>query len=176
MQKFIMIFFSFAFSFAFSLNDLQNNLNHKNIDGNFTQIKYIKDFPSPFKSSGKFAIKGQNELYWDVLSPIENKIKISKNGIFIWQNEKWEKVEENVDKSIFLELFSLDENRINDLFSYKLDGNKNNWILSLYPKNFIMKKVFNDIKINGGDFIKSFDINETSGDFSHIKFKVLKTK
>ncbi|MBS9782798.1 MAG: outer membrane lipoprotein carrier protein LolA [Arcobacter sp.] len=172
MKKIYLIIFCFCASFAFDLKDLEKNLHVEKIDGNFTQIKNIKNFPMPFKSSGEFAITGSDTLFWNTKIPIKNQIKIDKNGIFTQdENQKWIKTSQ-IDKGIFLDLISLNKNKLNETFTHKLKGDKKKWTLELEPKSFLLKKIFNDIKIQGSSKIKSFDINETSGNFTHIEFEI----
>lgn len=171
MRKVLLFFTLFAFAFSFEMKELEKELKAKYIDGNFTQIKSMKNFPMPFKSSGNFKIVDSKELIWKTIKPIENQIKIDENGIFtLDENQKWQKTNNSMDKGLFLDLLSMNEDSIKEVFNINLRGNKKSWTLVLKPKNYLLKEIFNSIKINGSDTIKSFDINETRGDFSHIDF------
>ncbi len=165
------LFFALVCScFSFDLKELEKSLHVEKIEGNFTQIKTIKNFPMPFTSSGEFKILHSKTLFWTTQKPIQNQIKIDQNGIFE-KNEKnqWIKTSQ-IDKGIFLDLLSLNEKKINEIFTSSLKGSKEAWELELEPKSFFLKKIFEKIKLQGSSHIKSFDINQTSGNLTHIDF------
>lgn len=162
---------------AFDLKSLQESLKADEIEGNFTQTKIIKNFPIPFKSSGTFKIVKSNELIWKNIKPINDTIKMDKNGLFtLDKNGSWIKSEQNMDKGVFLDFLSLNEDSLKRIFIPNLEGNESSWTLTLNPKNNILKEIFNFIKIKGDSFIRSFEIKEVRGDKSHIKFTNLKKK
>ncbi len=174
MKKYLLIFLCCSLSFSLEIKDL-SRVRAKYVEGNFTQIKVMKNFPIPFKSSGKFKILNSNELFWTTATPIKNEIKIDSNGIFILsENNIWKKMDNSVDKGILLDLLLLNEKSIKDIFKLNLKGDISNWVLELKPKNFFLKKIFNFIIVSGGEDIKRLDINETRGDFSRIDFRVIK--
>lgn len=160
---------------AFDLNSLSQSLKSQEIEGNFTQVKSIKDFPFPFKSSGTFQIVKSKKLIWKSLKPVKESIKIDKDGLFVLDsNNSWVKSKQNIDKGIFLELLSLDQKSLDKMFLVDLKGDKRSWDLTLKPKESILKQIFDFIKLSGGEYIKGIYIHEKRGDKSVIQFTNLK--
>lgn len=175
-MRIIFIFLIFiSLSNGFDFESLQDGLRAKKIEGNFTQIKVIKNFPAPFISSGEFSISDSKTLIWKNIKPINETIKIDENGFFtLDENSKWKKVNQSMDKDIFLDLLSIKKDSLQKIFSLDLKGDSSLWILVLKPKENILKEIFDAIKISGDSFVREFELNEKNGDKSTIKFTNLK--
>lgn len=159
--------------YGFKLEDLKD-IKRDNIKGEFIQSKRVVGFSNEIKSSGEFSIK-DNILLWQTKKPIENTIKITKDGIFTLRDSKWIETSQNYDKSLFLSVVNLDFEALENNFEIEISGSKDAWNLSLKPKGVILAKIFDYINISGGEYVKSIVLKEQSGDlttnsFSNVKF------
>ncbi len=156
--------------FALSFDDLEKVIISDNIQGEFKQEKIIVGFPNPVISSGKFTINNQ-ELLWQTEKPRKSYIKINAEGIFSQSNHnQWIKIQEQYDKSIFLDIVSMNFKKISSIFSIDLSGNVDNWVMILKPKKHIVGKIFKNIVIKGNKYITSIDITEENNDKTIMTF------
>lgn len=183
MKKFFLVFlaffgfFCFAFGEEFGFNSLKE-MAQKPIIGEFKQTRSINSEGVQITSYGEFSLKN-NELLWLNKKPIANLIKINNQGVFSFlvdersakstlekafldftksndtNSPKWENLGADFSFGLFLGLFSLDENKLQEDFSLKLSGNFDKWNLLLTPRSVLIRDVIKSIEISGGaDFSK----------------------
>lgn len=177
MKKNIVFFVILCASlWAFDVKDL-SDIKKDNIKGDFVQTKKITGFSKEIKSSGSFSI-ANNELLWHTKKPVVSSVKLTSEGIFTLQNPQnlqdsasWIKTSQSYDKSLFLNIMKLDFEALKNNFDFQITGNKNAWNLTLTPKG-IIKHIFQNIKISGGEFVKNIVLIEANGDITENKFIV----
>lgn len=169
--SFILIFLISALNvYALSFDDLEKNMVNDNIKGNFNQEKIITGFPKPIISKGSFIIKNK-ELLWITEQPRKSTIKINSNGIFsLSQDNKWNKIQGQYDKSMFLDIVNMNFKKISSFFDISLSGSADNWVMNLKPKTQITGKIFKNIIINGGKYVSLIEIIEENGDKTIMTF------
>lgn len=156
--------------YALSFDELEKNMVSDNINGDFNQEKIITGFPNPIVSKGTFSIKNK-ELLWVTEKPRKSTIKINANGIFsLSESSKWNKIQGQYDKSMFLDIVNMDFNKISSFFNIKLSGTADKWVMILNPKTHIAGKIFKNITINGGKYVSLIEIVEENGDKTIMKF------
>ena len=171
-MRFLSIFFIIFLSnlYAFNLEYLQQ-IHSNSAKGEFIQNKHLKHFDQVLQSRGEFEI-ANGELIWSITSPIKQKSKITKDGIWIANAQNvWQKLEQNYDKELILSLLSFDFDSIKEQFDITLSGNKAQWQLNLKPKNIWLKKIFNQINISGKEHIEIMSFDEANGDKTINEFK-----
>lgn len=171
-MRFLSVFFIIFLSnlYAFNLEYLQQ-IHSNSAKGEFIQNKHLKHFDQVLQSRGEFEIVN-GELIWSITSPIKQKSKITKDGIWILNAQNvWQKLEQNYDKELILSLLSFDFDSIKEQFDITLNGNKSQWQLNLKPKNIWLKKIFNQINISGKERIEIMSFDEANGDKTINEFK-----
>jgi hypothetical protein len=171
-MRFLSVFFIIFLSnlYAFNLEYLQQ-IHSNSTKGEFIQNKHLKHFDQVLQSRGEFEI-ANGELIWSITSPIKQKSKITKDGIWIANTQNvWQKLEQNYDKELILSLLSFDFDSIKEQFDIILSGNKAQWQLNLKPKNIWLKKIFNQINISGKERIEIMSFDEANGDKTINEFK-----
>ena len=172
MRKSLFIFLMPIMLFAFDVSYLQEMLKEaKKISGDFVQTKHLKGFDMPLKSRGTFEINEQNELFWSIVKPTKNSVKITTDGIFeLDEKNEWKPSKNRLDKGLFLDFLTINEAGLRRYFVPELTGDKSDWILKLKPKDGILEEIFNSIIIKGNTVITGFEIDEAQGDRSVIEF------
>lgn len=171
-MRFLSIFFIVFLSnlCAFNLEYLEQ-IQPNSAKGEFVQSKYLKHFEQVLQSRGEFEIL-DGELLWNITSPIKQKSKITKDGIWIADSQNiWHKLEQNYDKELILSLLSFDFDSIKEQFDITLSGDKSQWELTLKPKNIWLKKIFNQISLSGKERLEMMSFEEINGDKTINEFK-----
>ncbi len=169
MRFFVAICVIFAQIWAFGIEDL-HSIKRDNIKGDFVQSKKLRGFKNALVSYGNFSIIN-DELFWDTTKPVISHIKITADGIFSLQNGEWVATSQNYDRSLFLSIIRLDLGALQDSFDFVINGDKDAWQLSLLPKG-VLKNVFRNIEISGGEFVSRVILVESNGDFTENIFSV----
>lgn len=164
----VMLCFGVILGADFSLDDLKS-IARDHISGEWIQEKRLLHFDNVIKSSGKFRIANK-ELLWEIQSPIQNEIKLNSDHLFIRQNNQWVIADRQYDKDIFLDIVNLNIENIKKNFDLSLSGSKQQWSIELLPKNLILKKIFQSIKISGDKYVKTMILHESNGDITTNSF------
>lgn len=170
LKKWIVLFFllSSPLSNAFSQADLITQLQKPNsIQGEFTQQRFLNTLPKPITTSGKFVLRKNNGLLWQMEKPFQSTVRVSKKGIMQWHNEQWienTRTGQSQQISLFLGLLSGNISALEQQFTIQLSGNPNAWHLTLTPKSLLMKQIFSTIQLTGDNLVKSIELHEKQGD------------
>ena len=174
-----MKFFLFCVLFISSLCgfDLKylEEIHSKSQKGKFLQEKQLINFNQILKSSGEFEIQN-GILIWSIKSPVQQKSKITKDGIYIENihTKQWQKLDQNYDKELILSLITFDFKDIQNEFDISLSGDKNQWKVDLKPNNIWLKKIFTLITLSGKDRIEEMILKEVNGDTTINKLYFIK--
>lgn len=176
MKKLILFFLSFisCYSFAFNENDLVTLLQQpSHIQGEFIQNRYLKNLTQPITTSGKFNLDIQQGLLWHMEQPFNTQLKVTKNGIMQWNGQQWVSNNNLTQKeqiNLFLGLLSGDLTPLKNQFSLSLSGTEKHWQLTLQPNSLIMRQIFQHIVIQGDNYVREINLQETQGDNTQILF------
>ena len=174
MNKVIIIFFIFLSNLVLALDFKDLNIKTDNISGEFREVMILNGFDEEIESFGEFKIKNK-ELFWTIKKPLENSIKITEQGIFFLSNNKWEKQKNSLmDRELFLAVMQLDFKRLQKDFEISLQGDKLNWQLNLRPKSKLLKEIFKNISIKGGQIVYDIEIINAQNDITKTWFKNVK--
>ncbi|RIY31651.1 hypothetical protein CKF54_06330 [Psittacicella hinzii] len=179
-NKFILFITLFIFSpltLAFSQSDLVQQLSKPNsVQGDFLQQRYLSGMPVAISATGEFALLKNTGLVWQMKTPFALSLRINEKGIAQWNGESWvssQQLGQETQIKIFLGLLSGDLESISQLFTLDLTGEASAWTLVLSPKGLVMKQIFTNIEIKGGDLVQEITLNEVQGDRTLIKFSNL---
>lgn len=163
-------------SSAFSLEALTTQLQQpKNIQGEFTQERHLKSANIPMRTQGTFAIQPHKGLYWQINQPLSLRLLMNRHGIAQWnpQNQRWQYSPQGMQTTqikLFMAVLSGDIATLSQYFTIALSGQAEKWQITLTPKTLIMKQIFQNIVIDGGQYVQNITLSEAQGDKTVILF------
>lgn len=166
---------------ALSLNELSVALQRSpNLMANYTQEKTLNKLNKVLKSSGEVLIIDNKNVFFRQNEPFELEQIITPNRFAQIMDDEVNEITKDNNPQLFeisnllLNIFSMNE--VNDrYFAYTLNGDLNNWSLAMEPKDELLSKIFNSIKIEGSVNVKKIVIEDASNDTTKIKFSDYKT-
>ncbi len=168
--------FSTQCTIALTLNEIGAELKDAGSHSvNFAQEKILKDADLTLSSSGRIlSIKGKGILIKQT-SPYEMQLCITKDAITEYSAGEIHTIKANDNPAVhsllnlLLKLMTLDE-KVADDFEYKITGDKSRYTVTLSPKDANLKNFFEEITIDGSEYIDSLIIKGTHGDVTSMKF------
>lgn len=167
---------------AFSTAELSQTLQKPdNVQGAFTQQRYLKSLSKPMTTNGQFVLVPKCGLLWHMQKPFDNRLRVRSDGIMQWNGKNW--VAANTSKmsgqtqqiKLFLDLLGGNTQGLEKQFSLQLSGTQQKWTLRLDPKTALMKQIFTRIDISGDDVVRRIELNEKQGDRTVMQFENVKT-
>ncbi|KPG89165.1 hypothetical protein AEQ67_33170 [Pseudomonas sp. RIT-PI-q] len=159
---------------AFDLQQLSDQLAKPDvIHGNFIQEKHLRALPQPLTSKGTFVLAKNHGLLWLLKTPLQQDYRISAKGIARRDASGWQMLpgksagaEQN---RLFLAVLQGDSSGLQRDFELSLSGDAQDWKLTLIPRSMLLKQVFNQINITGGELVHSIELLETQGDSTLLR-------
>ena len=167
---------------AFSAAELAQTLQKPaNVQGAFTQQRYLKSLSKPMTTNGQFVLIPKRGLLWHMQKPFENRLRVRADGIMQWNGKSW--VATNPSKMngqsqqirLFLDLLGGNTQGLEKQFDLQLSGSQQKWTLRLNPKTALMKQIFNHIEISGDSVVRRIELNEKQGDRTVMQFNQVQT-
>lgn len=167
---------------AFSAAELAQTLQKPaNVQGAFTQQRYLKSLTKPMTTNGQFVLIPKRGLLWHMQKPFENRLRVRADGIMQWNGKSW--VATNPSKMngqsqqirLFLDLLGGNTQGLEKQFDLQLSGSQQKWTLRLNPKTALMKQIFNHIEISGDNVVRRIELNEKQGDRTVMQFNQVQT-
>ena len=167
---------------AFSTAELAQTLQKPaNVQGAFTQQRYLKSLTQPMTTNGQFVLIPKRGLLWHMQKPFENRLRVRADGIMQWNGKSW--VAANQSKMngqsqqirLFLDLLGGNTQGLEKQFDLQLSGSQQKWTLRLNPKTALMKQIFNHIEISGDNVVRRIELNEKQGDRTVMQFNQVQT-
>ncbi len=141
----------------------------------FTQEKILKDADLTLSSSGRILSIKDKGILIKQTSPYEMQLCITKEAITEYSAGEIHTIRANDNPAVhsllnlLLKLMTLD-NTVADDFEYKLTGDKSRYTVTLSPKDANLKNFFEEITLDGSEYIDSLIIRGTHGDVTSMKF------
>ena len=163
-------------AFAITPDEIAANMQKSQvISGKFTQNRHLRGMDKPMQTQGQFALAQNHGLLWQVETPLTLKLRLTQNGVEQWNNQKNQWIKSNqAGQSAQFELFTAllggNISVLNQHFIPKADGSPQNWTLTLDPKSAIMKQIFTQISVQGGNTVSQVILQEKQGDKVEIQF------
>ena len=167
---------------AFSAAELAQTLQKPaNVQGAFTQQRYLKSLAKPMTTNGQFVLIPKRGLLWHMQKPFDNRLRVRADGIMQWNGKSW--VAANQSKMngqsqqirLFLDLLGGNTQGLEKQFDLQLSGSQQKWTLRLNPKTALMKQIFNHIEISGDSVVRRIELNEKQGDRTVMQFNQVQT-
>ena len=166
---------------AFTLQDLQQQLSaHQTVQGDVQQRRFLRSLEQPLISKGTFVMQAQKGLLWETRSPIPSVIRITPDGMTQKGSAgNWQPLQEQGAGSqsqirLFMDLLAGNTRALAGQFGLSLQGDAQQWTLTLDPTSSILKQIFQRIVIRGGQTVNQVTLSETQGDRSEILFSNLR--
>ncbi|MGP4954901.1 outer membrane lipoprotein carrier protein LolA [Pseudomonas helleri] len=161
---------------AFDLQQLSDQLARPQvIHGDFIQEKHLRALPKPLTSTGTFVLAKDHGLLWQLNSPLKQDYRITALGIARRNGSEWQMLpgksagaEQN---RLFLAVLQGDSSGLQRDFELHLQGQPTQWTLTLTPRSLLLKQVFTQINIDGGELVQRIELQETQGDSTVLKLQ-----
>ncbi|AHG66094.1 putative outer-membrane lipoprotein carrier protein LolA [Advenella mimigardefordensis DPN7] len=162
---------------AFSLQDLQQQLAaHQTVQGDVQQKRFLRSLEQPLLSQGSFVMAADKGLLWETRSPIASVIRITPKGMMHqdsagqWQPLQQQGAGSQTQIRLFMDLLSGNTRSLSGQFTQTLQGDAQDWTLTLDPTSSVLKQIFQRITIRGARSIEQVTLAETQGDRTEILF------
>ena len=143
------------------------------VRGDFIQEKHLRALPQPLTSHGQFALSRDHGLLWLLQQPIRQDYRITPEGIARRSENGWQAVDPQGGSArqnqLFLAVLSGDTQALQRDFQLELSGEATAWRLQLTPRSALLKQIFADINIQGGETVTQIELHETQGDRTLIR-------
>ena len=161
---------------AFDLQQLSEQLAKPQvIHGDFIQEKHLRALPKPLTSTGTFVLAKDHGLLWQLKTPLQQDYRITAQGIAQRNGTQWQMLpgksagaEQN---RLFLAVLQGDSSGLQRDFDLQLQGEPEHWTLTLTPRSLLLKQVFKQINIDGGQLVQRIELQETQGDSTLLKMQ-----
>lgn len=143
------------------------------VRGDFIQEKHLRALPQPLTSHGRFVLARDHGLLWLLQQPIRQDYRITPQGIARRGEQGWQAVDPQGGSArqnqLFLAVLSGDTQALQRDFDLQLNGDPDAWRLQLTPRGALLKQIFADIEIQGGETVTRIELHETQGDRTLIR-------
>ncbi|RRU71963.1 outer membrane lipoprotein carrier protein LolA [Stutzerimonas kunmingensis] len=143
------------------------------VRGDFIQEKHLRALPQPLTSHGQFALSRDHGLLWLLQQPIRQDYRITPEGIARRSENGWQAVDPQGGSArqnqLFLAVLSGDTQALQRDFQLELSGEATAWRLQLTPRSALLKQIFADINIQGGETVTQIELHEAQGDRTLIR-------
>ncbi|TFF04992.1 outer membrane lipoprotein carrier protein LolA [Pseudomonas sp. BCA14] len=161
---------------AFDLQQLSEQLAKPSvIHGNFIQEKHLRALPQPLVSKGTFVLAKDHGLLWLLKTPLQQDYRISAQGIARRDADGWQLLPNKStgaeQNRLFLAVLQGDSSGLQRDFELQLQGEANQWKLTLVPRSLLLKQVFTQINIDGGELVQTIQLLETQGDSTVLRMQ-----
>jgi len=156
-------------------------LKYKEVNGNFKQVRNLKDLKLSLESEGDFRFKLPFDLDWNQKKPFVMDLLMTPDKIVQKNADGSEQVITKAQQPViftfsssFLGIFAGDKTAIEKTFTYQVSLKGNKWMMNLEPKDELLKKAVSKVQINGAEFVETVEVTEKSGNTTHIQFSKVK--
>ena len=161
---------------AFDLQQLSDQLAKPSvIHGNFTQEKHLRALPQPLVSKGTFVLAKDHGLLWLLKTPLQQDYRITSQGIARRDANGWQLLPNKSagaeQNRLFLAVLQGDSSGLQRDFDLQLQGEAQQWKLTLTPRSLLLKQVFTQINIDGGELVHTIELLETQGDSTLLRMQ-----
>ncbi|ALI06974.1 MULTISPECIES: outer membrane lipoprotein carrier protein LolA [Pseudomonas] len=161
---------------AFDLQQLSDQLARPEvIHGQFIQEKHLRALPQPLTSKGRFVLAKNHGLLWLLQTPLQQDYRITAHGIARRDGNAWQMLPNKSagaeQNRLFLAVLQGDSSGLQRDFELSLSGEPQQWKLTLTPRSVLLKQVFNQINIDGGELVQRIELLETQGDSTVLRMQ-----
>nr|WP_251010045.1 outer membrane lipoprotein carrier protein LolA [Pseudomonas fluorescens] len=161
---------------AFDLQQLSEQLARPDvIHGQFIQEKHLRALPQPLTSKGRFVLAKNHGLLWLLHTPLQQDYRITPQGIARREGDTWQTLPNKSagaeQNRLFLAVLQGDSSGLQRDFDLSLSGQPQQWQLTLTPRSVLLKQIFKQINIDGGELVQRIELLETQGDRTVLRMQ-----
>ncbi|UJF23668.1 outer membrane lipoprotein carrier protein LolA [Suttonella sp. R2A3] len=162
---------------AITAEDIAQQLHQPSISGHFTQTRQLHLSGLSIESEGIFSLN-KNGLLWWLQKPFDVRTRIYNEQWGQWQNDtqSWliqpQQALGREQTALMMHLLRGEWSALTQWFDLEATGNQQAWTLTLTPNSAIMRNIFTDIVLQGGQILTSVTLRETQGDVNTIRFSL----
>ncbi|MFV9615020.1 MAG: outer membrane lipoprotein carrier protein LolA [Gammaproteobacteria bacterium] len=154
--------------------------NPANLEGRFTQEKYLAALDTSLHSSGIFSYQRGKFVRWQTLTPIQGEMLMTPTSISNKQGgqelmrlETGSNPAVTLFNEIFFAVLTAEWEKLSAYF--KLSGNVEDgqWFAELVPLDNTVKQVVSRVELKGEALVHEIILHESSGDRTTIHFENL---
>lgn len=149
----------------------------QSLQGHFEQQKTIAVLPVPISSSGRFSFEQGKEVVWEILVPVQSRLKLTPGGIDFADANGEQKTPAQAQQAgaeivarIFMGVIAGELDSLQDYFTLSASGTAGDWHIQLVPRTANLSAYITRIELDGGEFTEHLNIMEANGDKTYIVF------
>jgi len=149
--------------------------NGEVLTANFSQERHLKGFGNPIKSSGRFYLLPKKAVVWLTKSPFESRLTVNDKGILqTVGGRKTLRIPASklpglaMLQSIMEATLKGGWEQLESEFNTKPKFNGDKWSLSFKPNNVGQNSTIKNIKLSGGAYVETIEIQRANGDWDMI--------
>ncbi|MPM39911.1 hypothetical protein SDC9_86547 [bioreactor metagenome] len=149
------------------------------VRGKFEQIKTIKGFKQPLRSSGEFVVAKGKGIVWHVLEPFESSLIVRPDSlqsrradgeVSIQMRAEDEPVLRTVNAMLFA-VMSADLVQLRQFFEISGKVQASGWQMHLVPRDPMLAQWLAAVDLQGAQFVREVRMQEARGDSSVIRIR-----
>jgi hypothetical protein len=148
--------------------------------GEFEQIKILKGFKNPLRSSGLFLVVKERGVVWQTQKPFASRLIVTPDQITSRQADgrintqisaKNEPGIRAINDTLFA-LMSIDWPILSKRFDFEVTAPEGKtWHLKLTPRDSALTQWLSQIQLQGDQFLRSVHLTEPQGDTNQINLR-----
>ncbi|GAB1263974.1 outer membrane lipoprotein carrier protein LolA [Aurantivibrio infirmus] len=150
----------------------------ENVEGQFSQRKFISVLPNPLLSKGVFSYGKTTGLDWRTQTPIVSRLVFNEQGIrqdvegnTVWEIDGMQPAVVSITR-VMTGVLSGDWLVLNEFFDISGSVDSQNWELTLTPKDEVIQQLITSLKVSGAEKLKSLTLFESNDDRTEITFLI----
>lgn len=156
------------------------SITPENLDGSFTQEKYLVTLDTTLNSLGKFNYQRGKSIHWETLEPIQNELIMTPTEIVNKQADlELLRMDANANPTItimsevFFSILTAEWGRLSKYFqlSGSIEGEK--WQAELVPLDETILQIISRVELKGDSLLHEIIMHEHGGNRTTIYFKEL---
>ena len=149
------------------------------VRGGFEQLKSVKGFKQPLRSSGDFIVARGKGIVWHVQQPFESVLVVkpdslqsrgSDGKVTMQMRAQDEPVLRTVNAMLFA-VMTADLVQLKQYFQISGKAQATGWQLHLVPRDAVLAQWLASVEVQGAQFVQFVQLQEARGDSSEIRIQ-----
>ena len=148
------------------------------IRAQFVQERHLSDLARPAVSRGRITVSRREGVLWQIESPLQLALAFTPNGIVETGADGVRRVrgqrrgspEAEVGR-LMQDILGANEETLKASFDARAAGNLDRWTLRLAPRAREMARFLREVRLGGGRYLETIEIEETSGNLTAIRMR-----
>ncbi|SDL18053.1 Outer membrane lipoprotein-sorting protein [Modicisalibacter muralis] len=157
---------------AFDLNDLQAQLGQtKAIEGQFEQQRYLADLDTSLDSRGHFTYRRGERVVWVLEAPVKDRLVFTPDSASVIDESANASNDRRRDQvaALFLRLLGGDWQALAERFEIAIDGDVDDWRVTLTPKSAALRERITGIELQGGRYLEFLTLHAANDDVLEVR-------